>query len=135
MKLSSKTHYGLMACHILGLNHKENLVSATTLESKIGVSSKYIEKIMRTLTSRNIVEASRGANGGYFLKREPKDITVGEIVRALEDDMEIIECVKSNKKCKCCPSQAVWQKLYDGINDLLDSITLQQVIDGNVIQK
>ena len=124
-----------MACHILGQNYNKSLISATALESKIGVSSKYIEKIMRTLTNRNIIDANRGANGGYFLKREPKDITVGEIVRALEDDMEIIECVKSDKKCKCCPSQAVWQKLYDGINNLLDGITLQQVIDGSLVQK
>ena len=132
MKLSSKTHYGLMACHILGQNYNESLVSATTLESKIGVSSKYIEKIMRTLTSRNIVEASRGANGGYYLKREPKDITVGEIVRALEDDMEIIECVKADGKCKCCPSSGVWKKLHKGINEILDSMTIEQMIKGEL---
>ena len=132
MKLSSKTHYGLMACHVLGRNYPEVPVSASTLESYIAVSGKYIEKIMRTLTGRGIVTANRGASGGYLLTREPALITVGEIVRALEDDMEIIECVKSEGKCKCCPSSAVWKKLYDGINDLLDSITLEQMIKGEV---
>ncbi|MBR5900283.1 MAG: Rrf2 family transcriptional regulator [Clostridia bacterium] len=132
MKLSSKTHYGLMACHVLGRNYPEVPVSASTLESYIAVSGKYIEKIMRTLTGRGIVTANRGASGGYFLTREPALITVGEIVRALEDNMEIIECVKSEGKCKCCPSSAVWKKLYDGINDLLDSITLEQMIKGEV---
>ena len=132
MKLSSKTHYGLMACHVLGRNYPEVPVSASTLESYIAVSGKYIEKIMRTLTGRGIVTANRGASGGYFLTREPALITVGEIVRALEDNMEIVECVKSEGKCKCCPSSAVWKKLYDGINDLLDSITLEQMIKGEV---
>ena len=132
MKLSSKTHYGLMACHILGKNYPDNSVSASTLEAHISVSGKYLEKIMRMLSNRGIVAANRGANGGYFLAKPPKDITIGEIVRALEDDMEIIECVKEDGKCKCCPSSGVWKRLYKGINDLLDSMTLEQMIKGEI---
>ena len=132
MKLSSKTHYGLIACHILGVNYPDNSVSASMLEKHIGVSGKYLEKIMRMLASRNIVMANRGANGGYFLAREPKDIAIGEIVRALEDDMEIIECVSKEKSCKCCPTSLVWKKLYQGINNLLDSMSLEQMIKGQL---
>ena len=126
MKLSSKTHYGLIACHILGKNYPDNTVSASTLEAHISVSGKYLEKIMRMLSARGIVSASRGVSGGYFLARAPKDISIGEIVRALEDDMEIIECVKNGGKCKCCPSSGVWKRLYGGINKLLDEMNLQQ---------
>ena len=132
MKLSSKTHYGLMACHILGQNYPDKPVSASEMESAISVSGKYLEKIMRMLSKRGIVTASRGAQGGYFLARSPKEITVGDIVRTLEDDIEIIECVKKEKQCKCCPSSAVWKKLYDGINELLDQMTLDQVINGEL---
>lgn len=132
MKLSSKTHYGLMACHILGKNYPDNSVSASTLEAHISVSGKYLEKIMRMLSSRGIVAANRGANGGYFLAKPPKDITIGEIVRALEDDMEIIECVKDGGKCKCCPSSGVWKRLYTGINNLLDDMNLEQMINGEI---
>ena len=132
MKLSSKTHYGLIACHILAKSFPDGQVSATALESHMSVSGKYLEKIMRMLSKRDIVSANRGANGGYYLARAPKDITIGEIVRALEDDMEIIECVKDGGKCKCCPSSGVWKRLYKGINDLLDSMTLQEMIDGKL---
>ena len=132
MKLSSKTHYGLMACHILAANYPDTPVSASTLESRIAVSGKYLEKIMRMLSGRNIVSASRGANGGYFLAKSPAEISIGEIVRALEDDMEIIECVKDGGKCKCCPSSGVWKKLYEGINGILDSMTLEQMIKGEL---
>ena len=52
MKLSSKTHYGLMACHILGRNYPDKTVSATELEKRIRVSGKYLEQIMRTLSKR-----------------------------------------------------------------------------------
>ena len=132
MKLSSKTHYGLMACHILARNYPDNAVSASALENQISVSGKYLEKIMRMLSSRGVVMATRGSNGGYFLAKSPKDITIGEIVRTLEDDMEIIECVKEGGKCKCCPSSAVWKKLYEGINNLLDSMTLEQMVEGQL---
>lgn len=132
MKLSSKTKYGLKACHFLGINYPNNTVSASTLESYVSVSGKYLEKIMRMLSSRNVVSANRGANGGYYLSRPPKDITIGEIVRALEDDMEIIECVKEDGKCKCCPSSGVWKRLHKGINQLLDSMTLEQMIKGEL---
>lgn len=132
MKLSSKTKYGIRACHLLGLAYNTSTMSATDLEKRIGVSAKYIEQIMRKLSSRDIVMANRGANGGYSLKREPKEIRIGEIVRALEDDIEIIECVSKDPKCKCCPSSAVWKKLHNGINELLDSMNLEQMIKGEI---
>ena len=132
MKLSSKTHYGLIACHILGKNYPDNQVSASTLEAHISVSGKYLEKIMRMLSNRKIVTASRGKSGGYFLAKAPAEMTVGDIVRALEDDMEIIECVKDGGKCKCCPTSKVWKTLYAGINSILDSMTLEQMIKGEL---
>lgn len=132
MKLSSKTHYGLMACHILGKEYSSGTVSASALEKMISVSGKYLEKIMRLLSRRGIVAASRGANGGYYLNKSPEEISIGEIVRALEDDMEIIECVKDGGKCKCCPSSGVWKKLYEGINGVLNSMNLAQMINGEL---
>ena len=132
MKLSSKTHYGLMACHVLGKNYPDNTVSASMLESYISVSGKYLEQIMRTLSKRGIVSANRGANGGYYLSKAPENITIGEIVRALEEDLEIIECVKGSATCKCCPSSGVWKRLDAGINELLDGMTLKQMIDGEL---
>lgn len=132
MKLSSKTKYGLKACHILGLNYPDTVVSASSLESMLSVSSKYLEKIMRMMASKDIISASRGASGGYYLARPPKEILIGEIVRALEDNMEIIECVKEQGKCKCCPSSGVWKRLHKGINEILDSMTLEQLINGEI---
>lgn len=132
MKLSSKTHYGLMACHLLAKNYGVAPISATELEKTINVSGKYLEKIMRMLAARGIVTATRGINGGYSLKKAPKDVSIGDIVRTLEDDMEIIQCVTKDSPCKCCPSARVFKKLYNGINEVLDGMNLQQMIDGEV---
>lgn len=132
MKLSSKTHYGLMALHYLAVNYGKEPTSASELGKTVGVSPKYLEQILRKLQTRNVISSTRGAQGGYYLSREPEKITVGEVVRTLEDDMEIIECVSGGGKCKCCPTSGVWKKLYDGINALLDDITLKDVATGNV---
>lgn len=129
MKLSSKSRYGLRICYVLAESYPEH-VSATFLEKNIGVSSKYIEKIMRLLIHDGIVLAERGASGGYHLTRRPEDVTVGSIVRALEEEMEFITCVSEGNSC-ACPTKGVWQKLYRGINDVLDSITLKNMLDDN----
>ena len=131
MKLSSKTHYGLRACHILAQNYSVAPVSASELEKGISVSGKYLERIMRMLSARGIVTATRGVQGGYSLAKPPKEITVGEIVRTLEDDMEIIKCVNTDVHCKCA-SAKVFKKLYNGINEVFDGINLQQMVDGDI---
>ena len=93
MRLSSKSQYGLKACFILAQNYPEHCVSASALEREIAVSSKYIEKIMRLLSGQGIVAAERGVCGGYKLTRAPEQITVGDVARALEDNMEIADCI------------------------------------------
>lgn len=130
MKLSSKTHYGVQILTILGA--KERTFSAKELEKYTGVSSKYLEKVLKILLSTGAIKATRGASGGYSLAKKPEEIKMGEVVRALEEDnMEIIGCV-SQAGC-CCPSSALWKKLFDGINDILDGVTLKEIIEGNVI--
>ncbi len=127
MKISKKAHYGLQACYYLAQVYPNSTLSNKDLEKKIFVSAKYLERIMSCLSSGGIVGAKKGVSGGYYLMREPEKITVGDVVRTLEDDLEIFDCVKKSD-CTKCPSAGVWRKLYKGINDLLDSITLKQMI-------
>ena len=84
---------------------------------------------MRTLSGAGVVKAVRGTQGGYYLVKPASEVTAGDVVRALEDDLEIIGCVK-NGTCVKCSSSVVWRKLYEGINSVLDSITLQDMISG-----
>lgn len=124
MKISSKAHYGLQASIILATNYPKT-IPASELEKQIGVSKKYLERIMRALSNAGVVCATRGASGGYTLTRQPKDISCGVVIRALEDDLKIVDCVV--KPCsKECKSLYVWKKLYDGINVLLDDISLEE---------
>ncbi len=126
MKISSQAHYGLQASIILARNYPK-IVSATELEKMIGVSKKYLERIMRALSTAGAVKASRGASGGYTLTKSPKDLSCGVIIRALENDLKIVDCVV--KPCsRECESLFVWRKLYDGINEILDNISLYDAV-------
>lgn len=129
MKLSSKTHYGVQILTIIGTQNRN--FSAKELEKYTGVSSKYLEKVLKILLSVGALTATRGANGGYSLAKAPEEIKMGEVVRALEEDnMEIIGCVA--KTGCCCPSSALWKKLFEGINEILDGVTLRDIIEGDL---
>lgn len=128
MKISSKAHYGLQATFLLAKENKT--LSAKDLENEIGVSAKYLERIMRTLSNAGVVKATRGTAGGYYLAKKVDETTAGEIVRALEDELEIITCVK-NSACNKCGTSFVWKKLYNGINEVLDGITLQSMVEND----
>ena len=131
MKLSSKAHYGLQACQILA-EAGGGAVSATELEEKVGVSGKYLEKIMRILTGCGVVAAKRGAQGGYYLAKSPESVTVGEVTRALEDDMKIVQCVHSScEKCEC-KSGRIWRALARRMNEYLDSVTLKDMLEDDI---
>ena len=129
MKISSKAHYGLQAVFLLA--KKQGVLSAKELEKEIGVSGKYLERIMRTLSNAEIVSANRGVQGGYYLTKTPQNTTAGEVVRALEDELEIIGCV--NSSCNKCGTSFVWKKLYVGINAILDGITLADMVKEDEI--
>lgn len=129
MKLSSKTHYGVQVLSLIAANDKS--FSAKELEKYTGVSSKYLEKVLKILLGRGALVSQRGASGGYTLAKPAEEIKMGKVVRALEEDnMEIIGCV--NKLGCCCPSSALWKKLFDGINAILDDVSLKDIVEGNL---
>lgn len=131
MKLTSKARYGMKICYELGKRQDSGL-STPEIALITGYSVKYIEKLMKHLKQAGIVKAERGASGGYKLARAAEDITLGEIIRPLEDNLEIVKCI--NNSCtaeQMCPSHGVWKKLYNGINNLLDSMTLKEIIEDS----
>lgn len=146
MKLSSKARYGLKAMCYMADHHGEGVISLSTMSSSIGVSDKYLEQLISTLRKEGLILANRGANGGYFLAKDPQDISVGEIIRALEDGLVIIDCLSGecDSKCGCsthscegegkcnCSTYDVWYKLYGAINDCLDSMSLSSLIKKEV---
>ncbi len=83
------------------------------------------------LRRAKLIRSVRGAQGGYFLNKSPKDITVAEIMEILEGPIEISECVDGVPctNVDCCATRLLWKKIKDSIDDVMQSVTLQDIID------
>lgn len=129
MKLSSKARYGLKAMCYMAENYGNGVVSLPTMAESTGISEKYLEQLIATLKKAGLVEATRGASGGYRLSRSPEKINVGEILRELEDGLVIVDCISGDCADKCmCNTYNVWNKLYKAINSCLDEMSLDSLI-------
>lgn len=100
-----------------------------------GIPFDFLEKIFSKLKKVGLIKAKKGAQGGYFLTRSPRKITVGEIVKTLEVSMDPVFCIaKERKKRFLCPRKKkcktinVWKKIRDTLNSTLNSITLADLV-------
>ena len=134
MKLSTKGRYGLKAMFQLAIYINEGPVSLKTIASKQNISEQYLEQIFSSLKKSGLVKSVRGAQGGYLLGKEPKDITVGDILIVLEGPVSLSDCVLDEDVCENsgkCVTKVVWEKMKKGIEDVINSITLQDMIDDH----
>lgn len=134
MKMSSKARYGLYVAVELAKNYSKNeCLNVSTLSQATGVTEKYLEQIIALMKKADIVSATRGASGGYKLSVCPDELTVGRVLRAVEDNLEIVDCLHSDcaQRSKCV-ARNLWNKLYENINSYLDTITLTQLSEDNL---
>lgn len=134
MKLSTKGRYGLQAMVDLGVHATEKQVSLKSIAERLNLSENYLEQLIALLKKSGLVGSVRGAQGGYFLKKDPKEISIGDILRALEGSLAPTECSCEGGKHKCdkdgrCVTQSVWERMRDSINGVVDGITLQELIE------
>ena len=134
MKMSSKARYGLYVAVELAKRYSDTeVVSVALLAQCTGVTEKYLEQIIALMKKANIVHAIRGASGGYKLAKVPQDISVGDILRVLEDNLQIVDCIHKDCSNGCnCVSRNLWVKLNQNINSYLDTISLQQLVEDKL---
>ncbi|MGN0299401.1 MAG: RrF2 family transcriptional regulator [Lachnospiraceae bacterium] len=138
MKVSTKGRYALrMMLDIAGQTDGKP-VRIKEIAARQGISDKYLEQIISSLNSAGFVRSIRGAQGGYMLKKEPKDYTVGMILRLMEGSLAPVACVEEDASfCEredCCATLIVWKKINQAINDVVDNITLQDLLDWQAQQ-
>lgn len=132
MKLSTRGRYGIHAMYDLAAHAGDGPVPIKAISERQHVPEAYLEQLMAVLKRAGLVNSTRGAQGGYTLAREASQISVGEVLRALEGGLNLVDCLTEEDACgkSCeCPSRIVYQKLRDGLNALADSITLQDMIN------
>lgn len=137
MKLSTKGRYGLRAMVDLADHQETNPVSISSIAARQDISISYLEQLLAKLRKAGLVKSVRGAQGGYVLTKEAKEISVGEILRALEGDLTPVNCVELNKdekSCsgsKYCVTKYVWQRINDSIQDTVNNIWLSELVEDS----
>lgn len=127
MRLSTRATYGMRLCFMLALS--KTPLSATQLVRQTDVSVKYLEQLLAMLKRGEIVNSFRGKSGGYTLARKPEQITVRDMLEALDDGFDAPQCVWGDCKDIYCPNRNVMNKLNDDINHVLEGVTLADIIN------
>ena len=131
MKLSTRGRYGIQAMYDLARNADAGPQPVKAIAEREGIPEAYLEQLIAPLKRAGLVASTRGAQGGYTLAREPERITVGDVLRALEGGLNLVECLEEDHICGkacACASRIVWMKLRDGLNAIVDGITLRDMI-------
>ncbi|GHU65691.1 AsnC family transcriptional regulator [Clostridia bacterium] len=134
MKLSTRSQYGIHAMLDLALAYGEGPQPLRLIAERQAVPEQYLEQLIAPLRRGGLVKSARGASGGYELASPPELIQVGEILRALEGPVRLTDCVSEPDTCAragICPSRALWERLNNAIQDVLDNTTLAELLLGD----
>ena len=131
MKLSTKGRYGLRAMIDLARYSEKEPVSISSIAMRQDISERYLEQLVGLLKKAGLVRSIRGATGGYVLTKSAGEISVGDVLRALEGSLEPVRCAAfySEEGCMAsdgCVTKYVWQKINDSINEAVDKMMLDE---------
>lgn len=133
MKISTKGRYAVRLLVDIAIHDEVEPVRLKDTAKRQKISMKYLEQIISTLVRAGIVKSIRGPQGGYRLMKEPKDYTVGMILRQVEGSLAPVSCLEDEvNQCEMqsvCVSLPIWKELNDAINGVVDKYTIQDLID------
>ncbi|MCL5735353.1 MAG: Rrf2 family transcriptional regulator [Actinobacteria bacterium] len=132
MKLSTRSTYGVRAMLVLALRERSGPVMSRTIAEEQGLPINYLEQLMSQLRKANLVTALRGPRGGFVLARPASDITIAEIVEALEGPLTLADCPSGPGCCgepEACAVTEVWEKATEALSGALRRISLAALAD------
>lgn len=133
MKISTKGRYALRLMLDIALNQSGEPVRIKDIAERQGISEKYLEQIISSLNKAGFVKSVRGPQGGYFLTRNPEKYTVGMILRVTEGSLTPVAClddeVNTCERQSVCAVLRLWQMLNEAISDVVDKVTLADLME------
>lgn len=132
MRLSTRSRYGIRALTALAAHELPDGRCARELADEEDLSKKYLESILAQLRTAGIVRSVRGAHGGYVLAKDPKELTVADIVRILEGSLAFVECVEDPSYCERsddCVTRYVWVEAEKALTKAFEGITIQSLVE------
>ena len=132
MKLSTRTEYGIRAVLELAGNVGQGPLQLKVIAERQSISIKYLEQLIAILRSSGYVRSIRGSKGGYILGKPANQIKISEVFKTLEGPITTSECIDNEDYCpntKDCVVRELWCKVQKSLMDVLESVTLQDLID------
>ena len=133
MKISTKGRYAVRVMLDLALHNNGECIKVKEIAARQGISEKYLEQIIAVLNKAGYVKSVRGAQGGYRIAKDPADYTVGMVLRLTEGSLAPVACLEDGadvcERCDTCETLEVWQKLYDAVNNVVDSVTIADLVE------
>jgi len=129
-RFTKRADYGLMAVHYIAAHGEEGAVSAKRIAEEFAIPQERLAKILQRLAKRKLIASHNGPKGGYVLTKPPGEITVGQVVRALEGPVQIVSCMAEDDECpqfSRCNLRRPVQKIQASISSLLDAMTLEEL--------
>ncbi|HEY5596123.1 MAG TPA: Rrf2 family transcriptional regulator [Candidatus Bipolaricaulota bacterium] len=133
MQITRKTDYGLRAISELA-RRPEEATPIAHIAQRHGIPDSFLEKIMQELRQAGLVEATHGRSGGYRLARLPQQISLKEVVHALEGPIALVMCLDPNLKCKIelgCPTSNAWTLINTRFEESLSTLTLEDILTAD----
>jgi len=135
MRLSTKGRYAVTAMLDLALNGVDGPVTLAEISENQGISLSYLEQLFAALRSKGLVRGVRGPGGGYYLGRESDEISIADIICAVDEWVEFTRC-KGKENChggQRCLTHSLWDDLSQQIFVFLSDITLAELVErGNM---
>ena len=133
MLISTKGRYALRMLVDLAEHQNDGYVALKDIAKRQGISKKYLEQIVGVLNRAGYLVSVRGAQGGYRLARDPKEYTVGMILRLTEGSLAPVACLDTGavvcERADTCETLEVWKDLYDAINQVVDGVTIADLVE------
>ncbi|MDD6345822.1 MAG: RrF2 family transcriptional regulator [Oscillospiraceae bacterium] len=133
MKISTKGRYALRLMCDIAMNQNENPIPLKEIAERQNISVKYLEQIVIILSRAGFLKSIRGAQGGYKLVNSPDYYTVGMILRLTEGSLAPVSClddeVNNCPRANECQTLFVWENIYKAICNVVDNITIQDIIN------
>ncbi len=138
LRLSTKGQYGVRAMFEIAKDYKKSPITIKEIAIRQGVSVSYLEQLLNTLRKAGLIRSQRGPGGGYVLCKKPGEISISEILNALEGPIAITQCLDTGpvssgcNRVEKCVARLLWKSLGEKIERFLETISLSDLLKEEV---
>jgi Rrf2 family protein len=134
LRFTKRADYGLMAIHYIAVHDDLGAVSAKRISEEFSIPQELMAKILQRLAKQRLIVSQNGPKGGYALSRRPTEITVGDVIRALEGPINIVSCLEDADcpQIEHCNLRRPVKKIQAAITQMLDTMSLAELTSDDV---